>query len=309
MVLVCSSSTLSLTKLVPFTSTTPFGSSFLSNRDTNVSVAVPLLVCHAKKKIGFFDQILDYIEGGPKLRKWYGAPDLLEKEGTSTANDGDDDFPEDEVRDAVLVTDGDSEIGQMVILSLIVNKSRIKALVKDKRVALEAFGNYVESMTGDTSDNRFLRKALRGVCTIICPNEGFISSVGSLQGVKHVVLLSQLSVYSGKTGIESMMKNNAKKLAEQDESVLRSSGIPYTIIRTGELQDTPGGKQGFTFDKGVAATGSISKEDVAFVCVKALEFVPQTGLIFEVANGENKIPDWKECLATLMEKSSQQPLQ
>lgn len=63
MVLVCSSSTLSLTKLVPFTSTTPFGSSFLSNRDTNVSVAVPLLVCHAKKKIGFFDQILDYIEG------------------------------------------------------------------------------------------------------------------------------------------------------------------------------------------------------------------------------------------------------
>jgi len=33
---------------------------------------------------------------------------------------------------------------QMVILSLIVNKSQIKALVKDKRVALEAFGNYVE---------------------------------------------------------------------------------------------------------------------------------------------------------------------
>lgn len=311
MVLVCASSTLSLTKLVPFTSSTPFGSSFLfNNRNTNVSVAVPFLfVCHAKKKIGFFDQILDYIEGGPKLRKWYGAPDLLEKDGTSTASDDGDDFPEDEVRDAVLVTDGDSEIGQMVILSLIVNKSRIKALVKDKRVALEAFGNYVESMTGDTSDNRFLKKALRGVRTVICPNEGFISSVGSLQGVKHVVLLSQLSVYSGKTGIESMMKNNAKKLAEEDESVLRSSGIPYTIIRTSELQDTPGGKQGFTFDKGCAATGSISKEDVAFVCVKALEFVPQTGLIFEVANGENKIPDWKECLATLMEKSSQQPLQ
>lgn len=93
----------------------------------------------------------------------------------------------------------------MVILSLIVNKSRVKALVKDKRVALEAFGNYVEvaefnlqnyqhivnlnclfilsicsyidytmlvakSIVGDTSDNRFLKKALRGVSTIICPN-------------------------------------------------------------------------------------------------------------------------------------------
>ncbi|GAU28776.1 hypothetical protein TSUD_357620 [Trifolium subterraneum] len=283
MVLVCASSlssTLSLTKFVPFTSqipTTTFGSSFIfNNRDNNVPVVVPLLfVCHAKKKIGFFDQILDYIEA------------------------------EDEVRDAVLVTDGDSEMGQMVILSLIVNKSRVKALVKDKRVALEAFGNYVESMVGDTSDNRFVKKALRGVRTIICPNEGFISSVGSLQGVKHVILLPQLSVYSGKLGIQSMMKSNAKKLAEQDESVLKTSGIPYTIIRTGELQDTPGGQQGFTFDKGCAGSGSISKEDAAFICVKALEFVPQTGFTFEVANGENKISDWKECLVTLMEKSSQ----
>ncbi|XP_073220034.1 uncharacterized protein At5g02240 isoform X3 [Cicer arietinum] len=313
MVLLCApklSSTISLQKFVPFTShhisTTPFTPSFLLYRH-RVSL-LPLLVCHAKKKIGFFDQILDYIEGGPKLRKWYGAPELLSKDGTSTEDDDvDDDYKvDDEVRDAVLVTDGDSEMGQMVILSLIVNKSRVKALVKDKRVALEAFGSYVESLAGDTSDNRFLKKALRGVRTIICPNEGFISSVGSLQGVKHVILLSQLSVYSGKIGIQSMMKNNAKKLAEQDESVLKTSGIPYTIIRTGELQDTPGGNQGFTFGKGCAASGSISKEDAAFVCVKALEFVPQTGFIFEVANGENKISDWKECLATLMEKASQQ---
>lgn len=32
----------------------------------------------------------------------------------------------------------------MVILSLIVKRARIKALVKDKRAALEAFGTYVE---------------------------------------------------------------------------------------------------------------------------------------------------------------------
>lgn len=59
----------------------------------------------------------------------------------------------------------------------------------------------------------------------------------------------QLSVYSGKSGIQSVMKSNEKKLGEQDESVLMTSGIPYTIIRTAELQNTPGGKQGFTFDK------------------------------------------------------------
>ncbi|XP_020219341.1 uncharacterized protein LOC109802397 isoform X1 [Cajanus cajan] len=310
MVLACSatlSSTLLFQKSVPLTSQisgTAFGSSFLFRRE-NGSVVPLLVVCHAKKKLGFMDQILDYIEGGPKLRKWYGAPDILEKDGTAIEDD-EDDYPEDEVRDAVLVTDGDSEMGQMVILSLIVKKARVKALVKDKRVALEAFGSYVESMSGDTSDNRFLKKALRGVRTIICPNEGFLSSVGSLQGIQHVIVLSQLSVYSGKSGLQSMMKSNAKKLAEQDESILKTSGIPYTIIRTGALQDTPGGKRGFTFDEGCAARGSISKEDAAFVCVAALDCVPQTGFTFEVANGDNKVSDWKDCLATLMEKASQQ---
>ncbi|XP_040873183.1 uncharacterized protein [Glycine max] len=274
------SSTLSFQKSVPLNSQrsgTSFGSSFLFSRE-NGSVVPSLVVCHAKKKLSFMEQILDYIEGGPKLRKWYGAPDILEKDGTAIEDD-EDDYPEDEVRDAVLVTDGDSETGQMVILSLIVKKARVKTLVKDKRVALEAFGSYVE--------------------------EGFLSSVGSLQGVQHVIVLSQLSVYGGKSGFQSMMKSNAKKLAEQDESVLKTSGIPYTIIRTGALLDAPGGKRGFTFDEGCAARGSISKEDAAFVCVAALDCVPQTGFIFEVANGDNKVSDWKECLATLMEETSQ----
>lgn len=309
MVLACAatlSSTLSFQNsvYVPLASqrsATAFESSFLFSRK-NDSVVPSLVVCHAKKKLSFMEQILDYIEGGPKLRKWYGAPDIGEKDGTSIEDD-EDDYSEDEVRDAVLVTDGDSEMGQMVILSLIVKKARVKALVKDKKVALEAFGSYVESMAGDTNDNRFVKKALRGVRTIICPNEGFLSSVGSLQGVQHVIYSSQLSVYSGKSGLQSMMKSNAKKLAEQDESVLKISGIPYTIIRTGALQDTPGGKQGFTFDEGCASSGSISKEDAAFVCVAALDFVPQTGFIFEVANGDNKVSDWKECLASLLEKA------
>lgn len=36
---------------------------------------------------------------------------------------------------------------QMVILSLILKRARIKALVKDKRAAIDAFGTYVEVST------------------------------------------------------------------------------------------------------------------------------------------------------------------
>ncbi|GAB4842623.1 hypothetical protein Ancab_012598 [Ancistrocladus abbreviatus] len=203
--------------------------------------------CKAHRKPSFVDQILDYIEGGPKLRKWYGAPDLFLKDGTIARYDDDPDV--EEVRNAVLVTDGDGDIGQMVILSLIVKRIQVKALVKDKRAAMEAFGNYVESMVGDADNKTFQKKALRGVRAIICPNEGFLSKLDSLKGVQHIVVLSQLSVYKGANSIQALMKSNSRKLAEQDESMVMASGIPYTIIRVGVLQNTPGGTQGFNFEE------------------------------------------------------------
>ncbi|XWS16181.1 hypothetical protein CRYUN_Cryun34aG0062900 [Craigia yunnanensis] len=291
-----SSTLLSQTHLV-FPSQSPWrtlNSSFLVNIEKRA-----LTRCSAKKKIGFVDQILDYIEGGPKLRKWYGAPELLPKDGSVVEEE--DDYPEDEVRDTVLVTDGDSETGKMVILSLIVKRTRIKALVKDKRSANEAFGTYVESISGDTSNKIFVKKALRGVRAIICPNEGFLSSVEGLKGVEHIILLSQLSVYKASSGIQALMTNNPRKLAEKDETVLMASGIPYTIIRAGMLQNTPGGTQGFSFEEGSAASGSLSMEDAAFICVEALEVVPQARFTFEVVNGGKKVSDWKECLIRLME--------
>lgn len=88
---------------------------------------------------------------------------------------------------------------QMIILQLIVKRLRVKALVKDKRVAMEAFGAYVEvksvlltnyslvsrlihfaveiwytklglkSLAGDPKEKIFLKKALRGVRAVICP--------------------------------------------------------------------------------------------------------------------------------------------
>lgn len=237
------------------------------------------------------------------MRKWYGAPDLLPIDGSKEEED--EVAEESEVRDVVLVTDGDNEIGQMVILSLIVKRRQVKALVKDKRAAVEAFGTYVEPMTGDAYDKSFQRKALKGVRALICPNEGFLSKVENLKGVEHIVLLSQLSVYRDASGVQAFLNSKAREMAEQDESALEALGIPYTIIRAGSLQNTPGGQQGFSFEEGCAAQGTLSKEDAAFICVEALDSVPQSGLIFEVVNGEEKILDWKQCFTMLMEKAKQ----
>ncbi|KAF0922304.1 hypothetical protein E2562_031798 [Oryza meyeriana var. granulata] len=253
-----------------------------------------------KDEASFTDRILDYIEGGPKLRRWYGAPDLLPKDGGA---EDQEDEPSDivEPRDAVLVTNGDSEIGQMVILSLILKRARIKALVKDKRSTEEAFGTYVECMVGNMEDKSFTKKALRGVRAVICPaDDGFFSDLMDLKGVQHIVLLSQLSVYRGSGGLQAIMNSKLRKLAEKDEEVVLASGIPSTIIRTGSMQSTPGAERGFDFTEGVAAKGRMSKEDAATICVEALDAIPQKTLIFEVANGDEKVTDWKAWFAERM---------
>lgn len=58
-----------------------------------------------------------------------------------------------------------------------------------------------------------------------------------------------MSVYKGAGGIQALMKGNAVNKAEKEESTLVASGIPYTIIRAGLLQNTPGGNQGFSFEE------------------------------------------------------------
>lgn len=97
------------------------------------------------------------------------------------------------------------------------------------------------------------------------------------------------------------MNSKARKLADRDEKAVITSGVPYTIVRTGLLQSVPSGNQGFSFNKGDAAKGRLSKEDAAVICVEALESPPQGGLIFEVVNGEEKVTDWKVKFAALVE--------
>lgn len=59
----------------------------------------------------------------------------------------------------------------------------------------------------------------------------------------------QLSVYRGSSGVQAIMNSNARKLAEQDESVVVALGIPYTIVRTGLLTNDRGDKPGFSFEE------------------------------------------------------------
>lgn len=59
----------------------------------------------------------------------------------------------------------------------------------------------------------------------------------------------QLSAYRDAGGVQALINSNARNLAEQEELKLVATGIPYTVIRAGLLQSTPGGRQGFSFEQ------------------------------------------------------------
>lgn len=77
------------------------------------------------------------------------------------------------------------------------------------------------------------------------------------------------------------------------EESVRESGIPYTIVRPCALTEEPGG-QALIVDQRDTLKGKVSREDIAELCVQALEHSQACNITFEVAEGQNSCSpgDW-----------------
>jgi uncharacterized protein YbjT (DUF2867 family) len=84
------------------------------------------------------------------------------------------------------------------------------------------------------------------------------------------------------------------------EDSVRESGVAYTIIRPCALTEEPGGKE-LIFEQGDNIRGKISREDVAEICVEALQQMKACNVTFEVKQGENNANsiDWQSLFSQL----------
>ncbi|MED6120568.1 hypothetical protein PIB30_022085 [Stylosanthes scabra] len=71
-------------------------------------------------------------------------------------------------------------------------------------------------------------------------------------------------------GIEPSRREQVVKAKRAGEDSLRRSGLGYTIVRPGPLEEEPGGQRALIFDQGNRISQGISCADVADICVKAL---------------------------------------
>ncbi|KAJ3698653.1 hypothetical protein LUZ61_002358 [Rhynchospora tenuis] len=72
------------------------------------------------------------------------------------------------------------------------------------------------------------------------------------------------------SALEPTRREQVLKAKRAGEDALRRSGLGYTIVRPGPLQEEPGGQRALIFDQGNRITQGISCADVADICVKAL---------------------------------------
>ncbi|NMG19053.1 CIA30 family protein [Brasilonema bromeliae] len=145
---------------------------------------------------------------------------------------------------------------------------------------------------------------------------GFALEVESMKAYGGVnlpqfVLVSSAGVTRpGRPGINLDEEPPAVKLNDQlggiltwklkGEDSLRESGIPYTIIRPCALTEEAGGKE-FILEQGDNIRGKISREDVAKLCVEALQQTKASNVTFEVKQGENTASyiDWQRLFSQL----------
>ncbi|CAK9179442.1 unnamed protein product [Ilex paraguariensis] len=107
-------------------------------------------------------------------------------------------------------------------------------------------------------------------------------------GVKQIVLVGSMGGTNLNNPLNSLGNGNILVWKRKAEQYLADSGVPYTIIRAGGLQDKEGGIRELLVGKDdellQTETRTIARSDVAEVCIQALQFEEAKCKAFDLAS-------------------------
>ncbi|KAL2319413.1 hypothetical protein Fmac_028382 [Flemingia macrophylla] len=241
----------------------------------------------------------------------------------------------------VLVVGGSGGVGQLVVASLLQRNVKSRLILRDPEKATELFGEQdkekLQVFKGDTRKQEDMDPSIfEGVTHVICctgttafPSRrwdddntpervdwvGVKNLVSALpSSVKRVVLVSSIGVTKINELPWSIMNLfGVLKYKKMGEDFLRSSGLPFTIIRAGRLTDGPytsydlntlikataGQRRAVLVGQGDKLVGEASRIVVAEACVQALDLEVTENQVYEVNSVEgegpgNEAEKWQE---------------
>ena len=203
----------------------------------------------------------------------------------------------------VLVAGATGRAGRLVVQELLKRGYKVRALMVPPFDSPETSGlTGVEFAEGDLASVAVLEKAMDGAQYAISalgskkPFSGSennkIDNMGNqnlaraakAKGLKHIVVISSIGVGNSKNAVSCMYKwpmMSVLKAKGRSEAFIQSCGVDYTIIRPGGYNDGELPDE-VVFGEGGKITGRVKREQIARVCVDALENPAMKNRTFEV---------------------------
>jgi uncharacterized protein YbjT (DUF2867 family) len=190
----------------------------------------------------------------------------------------------------VLVVGATGGTGREVVKQALARGLQVRALVRDEAKARAQLGDAVQYVVGDVRTGTGVESAVKGVDYVVSAlgsnvrndpqntpervdygGVKVIAEASAAAKVKHFVLVSSMGATHTDHPLNRMF-GNILVWKKKGEDALRSSGVPYTIVRPGGLLDAPGGGAGVKVFQGddLRNQGRIPRADVATVCLEAL---------------------------------------
>lgn len=215
----------------------------------------------------------------------------------------------------ILVFGASGRTGRYIIRQLTAEGRSFRAVTSNVERARSQVGAEYPWVPGDVRDPQSLEPLFVGATTIISalgatefkgPNgpefvdyQGVknIVDIAKRNKIRDVVMISAAGVTVPDHPLNRMGKVMTWKLKGED--YLRASGLPYTILRPGGLQDTNAGLMGITFYQGdkVAYNSKesvTSRGELAAICIATLDEPAARFKTLEVFNGPAAPPgNWR----------------
>ncbi len=203
----------------------------------------------------------------------------------------------------VLVVGANGQIGHQAVDKLKEKGHDPVAMVRKEEQTAQFKEKGVETVLGDLEKD--FSHAFEGVdavvfaagsgghtgadMTITIDQEGAIESMENAKdaGVKHFVIVSSMGADAPKEGGEMKHYLYAKHRADAH---LQASGLNYTIIRPGMLQND-GGTGKVSLSEENQEMGSVQREDVAAVIAQAVDADRAENKVYTLLEGDTPIED------------------
>jgi uncharacterized protein YbjT (DUF2867 family) len=214
----------------------------------------------------------------------------------------------------VLVVGATGRTGRLIVERLLDRGTPVHALVRDPIKARDVLPPSARQFIGDVCHSHTLAEAVTGVGAVIIATCGTAEHDNSAEmvdyfGTYNVVqraaaskvdlLLFISTIYATRPAHYLDPEPTSLGWKAKAEETIRSSGVPYCILRSGWLTDGAGGEP-LAVSQGDTAEGRLSRTDLAEVCVRLLTLPSARGKTIDlVAAPAGSPPDLEATIAAL----------